>query len=142
MAVNLVLIKDEHGQVPVYYTSRAIHRAELRYPPLEKLAFTLITMTRKLMPYFQSHQIVILTNQPLKVVLQKPEVSGRLVKWAVELGEFDICYRPKTAIKGQVLADFLVELTLETCEKFSPSRNGLFTWAGHQLPHPVAWVSC
>lgn len=77
VAVSLVLIKDGHGQIPVYYTSRALHGVELRYLPLEKLAFALITTTRKLRPYFQFHQIVVLMNQPLKAVLQKPEVSGR-----------------------------------------------------------------
>lgn len=100
VAVSLILIRDEHGQIPIYYTSRALHGAVLKYPLLKKLAFTLITTTRKLRPYFQSHQIVVLTNQLLNAVLQKPEVSGILVKWAVELGEFDICYRPRTAIKG------------------------------------------
>ena len=46
----------------------------------------------------------------MKQVLHKPETSGRLMKWAIELSEFDIRYRPKTAIKGQVLADFVMEL--------------------------------
>ena len=46
----------------------------------------------------------------MKQVLHKPETSGRLMKWAIELSEFDIRYRPKTAIKGQVLVDFVMEL--------------------------------
>lgn len=95
----------------MYYVSRAIHDVELRYPPLEKLAFALVTIARRLRPYFQAHPIVVLTNQPLRVVLQKPEVSGRMVKWEIKLGEFDVSYRPRTAIKGQVLVDFLAELT-------------------------------
>ena len=41
-------------------------------------------------------------------ILHKPDTSGRLLKWAVELSEFDIEYQPKTAIKGQVLVDFIV----------------------------------
>ena len=45
----------------------------------------------------------------MKQVLHKPEVSGRLMKWAIELSEFDIRYKPKTAIKGHVLADFVME---------------------------------
>ena len=45
----------------------------------------------------------------MKQVLHKPETSGRLMKWAIELSEFDIRYRPKTAMKGQVLADFVME---------------------------------
>ena len=46
----------------------------------------------------------------MKQVLQKPETSG-LMKWALELSEFDIRYKPKTTIKGQVLADFVMEFT-------------------------------
>jgi hypothetical protein len=45
----------------------------------------------------------------MKKVLQKPDLSGRLVNWAMELGQFDIDFHPRTAIKGQVLVDFLVE---------------------------------
>ena len=44
-------------------------------------------------------------------MLYKPDLSGRLVKWAVELGEFDITYKPRAAIKGQALADFVAEFT-------------------------------
>ena len=47
----------------------------------------------------------------MKQVLHKPETSGRLIKWAIELSEFDIRYKPKTAIKGQVLANFVMEFT-------------------------------
>jgi hypothetical protein len=45
----------------------------------------------------------------MKKVLQKPDLSGRLVNWAMELGQFDIEFHPRTTIKGQVMADFLVE---------------------------------
>lgn len=55
--------------------------------------------------------MVVLIDQPLGAVLQKPEVSGRLVKWAIKLGKFDILYRPRAAIEGQALADFIMELT-------------------------------
>ncbi|XP_022843234.1 uncharacterized protein LOC111366770 [Olea europaea var. sylvestris] len=52
-----------------------------------------------------------MTNQPIKQILHRPETSGRLLKWAIELSEFDIEFRPRTAIKAQALADFIVELT-------------------------------
>ena len=42
-------------------------------------------------------------------ILHKPETSGRLIKWAIELSEFDIRYKPRTTVKGQVLADFIME---------------------------------
>ena len=78
---------------------------------MEKLAFALITAARKLKPYFQAHTIIILTNQPLKRAMSSPEAAGRMALWAIELSEFDIQYRPRTAIKGQVVADFIVEYT-------------------------------
>ncbi|KAL5557494.1 hypothetical protein UlMin_039730 [Ulmus minor] len=65
--------------------------------------------TRKLRPYFQCHPIVVVTTYPLKGVLQKPELSGRLTKWAVELSEYDISYQQHTAIKSQALADFIAD---------------------------------
>ena len=78
---------------------------------MEKLILTLVTAARKLRPYFQAHTIEVLTEYPMKQVLHKPETSGRLMKWALELSEFDIRYKPKRAIKGQVLADFVMEFT-------------------------------
>ncbi|XP_077232508.1 uncharacterized protein LOC143869835 [Tasmannia lanceolata] len=67
---------------------------------------------RKLRPYFQAHTIKVLTGQPLRQILHRPDTSGRLVKWAVELSEFDIKYLPRPAIKAQVLADFIAECTM------------------------------
>ena len=52
------------------------------------------------------------TDLPIKQVLKKLDMTGRLVKWALELGEYDITYEPRGPIKAQVLADFLAELTL------------------------------
>jgi hypothetical protein len=61
--VSSALIREEDKvQLPVYYTSRALKGAEERHPPMEKLSFTLITVARKLMPYFQAHTIMVLTN--------------------------------------------------------------------------------
>ncbi|XP_071719572.1 uncharacterized protein [Rutidosis leptorrhynchoides] len=50
---------------------------------------------------------------PIKQVLTKPEISGRLALWAVELGAYQISYLPCNAIKGQVLADYLAEMSGE-----------------------------
>ena len=78
---------------------------------MEKLAFTLVTATRKLKPYFQAHTIIVLTDQPLKRAMSSPEAIGRMALWAIELSEFDIQYRLRTAIKGQVVADFITKYT-------------------------------
>ncbi|KAL5576836.1 hypothetical protein UlMin_018535 [Ulmus minor] len=111
-AVSSALVGEEDGvQWPIYYTSKSLLDAETRYPEIEKLALALMVAARKLRPYFQAHTIVILTKFPLKQVFQKPEASGRLAKWSIELGEFDIQFKPQTAIKGQALADFIAEFT-------------------------------
>jgi ribonuclease HI len=79
---------------------------------MEKLALALIIAARKLRPYFQSHKIVVLTNQSLRKAMNKPDAAGRLIQWAVELSEFDIEYCPRQAIKAQALADFIAEFTV------------------------------
>jgi ribonuclease HI len=120
-AVSSVLIREDQGvQKPVYYTSRALRGAESRYPQIEKLAFALVTSARRLRPYFQAHTVRVLTDHPLKRVLFKPDTSGRLVNWAVELGEFDIEYLPRPAIKGQALADFIAEFTSPVAQEDQP----------------------
>ncbi|XP_068466641.1 uncharacterized protein [Phaseolus vulgaris] len=58
----------------------------------------------------QSFTVVVMTNLPIQKVLQKPDVVGRMVRWAVEQSEFDIQYEPRGSIKGQVNADFGAEL--------------------------------
>ncbi|KAL0319852.1 UNVERIFIED_CONTAM: Ribonuclease HI [Sesamum radiatum] len=66
---------------------------------------------RKLRPYFQSHPVVVLTNHPLKKILADPNISGRMVKWSIELSEHGIEYQIRPAIRAQPLADFISELT-------------------------------
>ncbi|XP_022883217.1 uncharacterized protein LOC111399949 [Olea europaea var. sylvestris] len=88
--LGTVLTREEGTtQLPVYYTSKALLSPKTRYPDMEKLVLTLITASRKLRPYFQAHTIHVLTNFLLRQVLQKPDGSGRLLKWAVELSEFN-----------------------------------------------------
>ena len=78
---------------------------------MEKLTFALVTASRKLRHYFQAHVINVLTNHPPKKAMNKLEVAGRLIQWAVELNEFDDRYQPRSMIKAQVLADFIAEFT-------------------------------
>ena len=75
---------------------------------MEKLILALITTSRKLQPYFQGHTVEVSTEYPMKKILHKPETSGRLMKWAIELSEFDIKYKLRTVVKGKILADFII----------------------------------
>ena len=73
-AVSSTLVREEgRVQKPVYYTSRALRGAEARYPQIEKLAFALITASRKLRHYFQAHIINVMTDHPLKKAMNKLE---------------------------------------------------------------------
>ena len=95
---------------------------------MEKLILALVIAARKLRPYFQAHTIEVPTEYPMKQVLHKPEVSGRLMKWAIELSKFDIRYKPKTAIKGQVLADFVMEFTPIELAQTTHEKDDLPIW--------------
>ena len=78
-AVSLVLIRDENGlQKPVYYVSKSLHEAEIRYLLLEKALLAVVHATQKLPHYFQVHTVVVLTQLPLKSVLQTVDYTGRI----------------------------------------------------------------
>ncbi|KAL0395034.1 UNVERIFIED_CONTAM: hypothetical protein Slati_4469600 [Sesamum latifolium] len=97
------------------------------------MVFSLVVIARRLCLYFLSHPMVVRANLLLKQTLRKPDTSGRLVKWIVELREYDISYLPRTVIKAQALADFVFEMTSPSpCE--SPTRKyGCYIWIG-RLP--------
>ena len=95
---------------------------------MEKIILALVTAARKLCPYFQAHTIEISIEYPMKQVLHKPETSGRLMKWAIELSEFDIRNKPKTTIKGQILADFVMEFTSVELAEATQLTSDLPIW--------------
>ena len=95
---------------------------------MEKLILALVTAARKLRPYFQAHTIEVPTEYPMKQVFHKPETFGRLMTWAIELSEFDIRYKPKIAIKGQVLADFVMEFTSTEPTENAQTMTDLPVW--------------
>lgn len=111
-AINAALVQEESRvQRLVYYVSKRLLGAESRYPLMEKLVYCLIITSRRLRPYFQAHPIKVLTDHPLKQVMQKLEASGRLLKWSVELSQFDVFFHPRKTVKGHALADFITECT-------------------------------
>ncbi|XP_015935317.1 uncharacterized protein LOC107461349 [Arachis duranensis] len=111
-ALAAVLVREEgKAQQPIYFVSRALQGAELRYSKLEKLVLALLTSSRRLRQYFQGHRIVVRTDQAIHQVLQKPDLTGRMMTWAIELSQYDLQYEPRHAINAQAMADFLVEVT-------------------------------
>ena len=92
--ITALVIEEEKVQWSVFYVSKRLLDADTRYPELEKLALTLMVASRKLRPYFHAYTIEVLTNYPLRQVLQKSEALGKLLKWAIELGQFEVNFRP------------------------------------------------
>ena len=109
---------------PVLFVNKSLTDAETRYSHLERAALALQTTARKLRPYFQAHPVVVLTDLPLWGTIHKPDMSGRMARWAMELSEYGIQHKPRLSKKGQVLADFLAEIPQLDA---SPNKTGRWT---------------
>uniref|UniRef100_A0A2N9HN86 Uncharacterized protein n=1 Tax=Fagus sylvatica TaxID=28930 RepID=A0A2N9HN86_FAGSY len=109
-AVSAVLIRiKDTVQCPVYYASKTMTEAETHYPPLEKVGLALITAADKLPQYFQAHTVYLVTQYPVQAMFNKADFTGRIWKWGAKISALGVKYLPRTAIKGQVLADFVAE---------------------------------
>jgi len=84
---------------------------EVRYQAIEKAALAVVFVAWRLRHYFQSFTVIVMADLPIHKVLQKPDMAGWMVRWEVELPEFDKHYEPRGPNKGQVYADFVVELS-------------------------------
>ena len=124
-AISFFLIWVDSGiQRPVYYVSKSLNEAEVRYLPLEKAILAVVHATRKLPHYFQAHTVVVLTQVPLKSILRSTDYTGRVAKWGTILGDFDIKYILRTSIKGQVLADLVAEFA-ECPKEMNVEKHGM-----------------
>ena len=106
-------LRDQGVQQLVYYISKTLVDAETRYLPLEKLVLALVHSTRKLPHYFQAYTIYVLIEYPLQLLLKRSDFTGQIAKWETQLGSFNIRYKPRSSVKGQVLANFVVEFSLK-----------------------------
>ena len=109
IAVSAALFKEcEDAKLrPIFFIRKSLTDVETRYTHLELVALALRTTAGKLRPYFQAHPIVVLTDLPLRGTIHKPDLSGRMARWEMELSEYGIQYKPRLSKKGQVLADSL-----------------------------------
>ena len=111
-SVSVALFKEDENQKhkQIFFVRKSLFEVETWYTRLEYVALALRMTAKKLRPYFQAHPIVVLTNLPLQSTIHKLELLGRMAWWAIELSEFSIQYKPRLALKGHILAYFLVEL--------------------------------
>jgi hypothetical protein len=116
VSTTIVEEREEEGyiykvQQPVYYISEVLIDSKIRYPHIQKLLYALLITSRKLRHYFEGHKITVVTDFPLGDILHNRDATGRISKWAVELGALNIDFSPRKAIKSQALADFVAEWT-------------------------------
>nr|GEW21869.1 reverse transcriptase domain-containing protein [Tanacetum cinerariifolium] len=104
-AISAVLMTERGTtQTPVYFISRVLQGLELNYSPMEKLVLSLVFATKRLRRYFQAHPIMVITEQPIKQVI------------------------PRTSIKGKILADFLNKISGNASQCVSVRVTQEETW--------------
>nr|CAN83045.1 hypothetical protein VITISV_015525 [Vitis vinifera] len=128
-AISVVLFRcpSPKEQKPIYYVSRALADVETRYSKIELTALALRSAAQKLRPYFQAHPVIVLTDQPLRNILHKPDLTGRMLQWAIELSEFGIEFQPRLSMKGQVMADFMLEYSRKPGQHEESSKKEWWT---------------
>ncbi|XP_074299474.1 uncharacterized protein LOC141630583 [Silene latifolia] len=98
---------EDRKEKALYYLSRTLVGAELNYLPIEKICLALVFAIQKLRHYMQAHTIHVVSKaDPIKYILSRPVLSGRLAKWAMLLKQYDLVFVPQKAVKGQAIADF------------------------------------
>ncbi|SPT16855.1 unnamed protein product [Triticum aestivum] len=83
--------------------------ATSRVPHYQKMCYGVYFAAKKLKSYFQEHPITVVCTAPLAEIIGSRDASGRVAKWAIALAPYTIFYQPRTAIKFEALADFLVD---------------------------------
>lgn len=141
-AVSAVLVRVEGGeQKPIFYVSKVLKDAEVRYLNIEKIAYALLLAVRKFRVYLESHQGVVMTDQPLKRILHRSETLGRMLAWSIEISPYCLEYRPRTTIKFQALADFIAECSFneEQMERGESSLEELGNEREGQSSQEFSW---
>jgi hypothetical protein len=110
----IVVQRGEEGhafgvQKPVYFISEVLSESKVRYPAVQKLLYAILIASTKLHHYFNEYKITVVTNFLLADILHNQDATGRISKWAVELGALSIDFKPRTTIKSQALVDFMAE---------------------------------
>src|SRR4051812_40454766 len=96
-------------QRPVYYVSEVLSTSKQNYPDYQKMCYGVYMAAKKLKPYFQAHPITVVSSASLAEIIGNRDASGRVAKWAIEIATHGIKYEPRTSVKSQALADFLVD---------------------------------
>jgi ribonuclease HI len=132
-AVSVALVQEQNRegmtrQCPVYYVSEVLTASKCNMTELEKISYAVVMASRKLRHYFEAFKVRVTLDKGLGELFRNPEVSVRIAKWAAELSCYHIIFEPRTAIKSQVLADFIVDWTGPIMQQDEPAEK---VWTIH-----------
>uniref|UniRef100_A0A2N9FDC7 Reverse transcriptase domain-containing protein n=1 Tax=Fagus sylvatica TaxID=28930 RepID=A0A2N9FDC7_FAGSY len=107
----LIAQENDNGvEQPIYYVSRTLKDAESRYSGAERSCLALIYASQRLRHYFLAHKVQLMTkSHPIRSLLQRPVLSGRLAQWLLQLSQYEIIAETSTAIKSQAIAHLLAQ---------------------------------
>jgi ribonuclease HI len=129
--VALVQEQSREGmtrQWPVYHVSEVLTASKCNMIELEKISYAVVMASRKLRHYFEAFQVWVTSDRGLGELFCNPEASVRIAKWAAELSGYHITFEPRTTIKSQVLADFIVDWTGPITQQDEPAEK---VWTIH-----------
>jgi ribonuclease HI len=128
--IGAVLTEEAEGKEHVVtYLSQGLVDAETRYTFVEKLCLCLFYACTKLRCYLLSSSCIIsCQTNVIKYMLQNPIMSGRMSKWAYALIEYDLAYESLKSMKGQVVADFIVEHRINDTHELDMSYLTITPW--------------
>jgi ribonuclease HI len=131
VSAALVQEQDREGttrQCPVYYVSEVLTTSKCNMTKLEKIFYAVVMASRKLRHYFEAFKVRVTSDRGLGELFRNPEASVQIAKWVAELFGYHIMFEPRTTIKSQVLADFVVDWTGPTQQQEEPPEK---VWTIH-----------
>jgi ribonuclease HI len=132
-AVSAALVQEQNRegtprQCLVYYVSKVLTASKCNMTELEKISYAVVMASRKLRHYFETFKVRVTSDRGLGELFRNPEASVRIAKWTAELSGYHITFEPRTTIKSQVLADFIVDWTGPITQQDEPTEK---VWAIH-----------
>jgi hypothetical protein len=114
LVIGAVLLQEDGKEFPVAYVSRRLLHAETQYVFMEKLCLSLYYACSKFRHYILSSSCIVACQYDvIKHMLLKSILGGRMGKWAYALVEYDLAYEPLRLMRGQVVANFIVDHAID-----------------------------
>ena len=112
ISTKIVVERPEEGhafgtQRPIYFVSEVLSESKVLYPSIQKILYAILITSWKLCHYFDEYKISVVTAFLQADILHNRDATGRISKWAVELGALELRFKPRTTIKSQAQVDFL-----------------------------------